>query len=83
MKNQDLNSFKPLNEEEEKHVVGGQPGGNQCGQILLQIQNVEAQIQSAQQGGNPPPPGLIQQLSALKLQYQLCMNQQLPSGLPG
>jgi len=71
MSTQNFESFKPLSEEEEKHVLGG--GSNQnpaCAQMAGQITQVQAEIQAAQNKGGQVPQSLEQQLQALQTQYQ-------------
>ena len=75
MKNQNLDGFKPLSEEEESHVIGGKSGQfDNCAPIAQQIAMLENELKSF-----PPPArntpaykNLEQQLAESELAYKRC-----------
>jgi len=71
MASQNSESFKPLSEDEEKHVVGGGSNVNPaCVQLGGQIKQLQAEIQAFQNKGVPVPQSILQQLQAEEAQYQ-------------
>jgi hypothetical protein len=84
MGSQNFEAFKPLSEEEEKHVVGGgapnNPNGNpQCAPIQQEMIAVQGQISAFSSQGVPVPASLLQTEAELQLKYQQCVNQSNPN----
>jgi bacteriocin-like protein len=77
MATQNFDSFKPLNEEEEKQIKGGGTNSSNasCAPIAQQIQQTEAMIQAEQSTGKVDQI-LIKTLNELKVKYQQCLNGQ-------
>ena len=80
MGSQNFETFKPLSEEEEKHVVGGGTNNSQgqnpaCAQIAQQLSALQVQIQTFQSQGLPAPVALVQDASMLQAKLGECLNQ--------
>lgn len=71
MSDQNLDSFKPLSEDEESRISGGH-GADPCAPFARSIAEIRNRIQLMEKMGQRVPPELYAQLRNFEHQYAIC-----------
>jgi hypothetical protein len=75
MENKNFEGFKPLSEDEEKKIAGGQGLSDSCAPIAQEMADIKTKIRLMEQSGHVPSQQLILTYHNLEQKYRVCESQ--------